>query len=301
MATTAITELTPMRMPSTVRKERSLLARSDCRAMAMASEKGMALPGVALDLAVPDAQGPVRVGRDVGLVGDQDDGVALGVQPLEEPHDLLAGLGIEVPRGLVGEEDRGLHDEGSGDGHPLALPARELARPVGDPRPEVHHVEGAPGDGQPLFLGHPGVDERQLHVVERGGAGQQVEGLEDEADLAVAHRGQLVVVHLRDHLAAQHVGAPAGGVEAAHDVHEGGLAGAGGAHHRHVLAPIDGEGDPAQGVDLLPAHDVRAPEVLGPDEGALGRGLHRGRAHDFFLLLSSTLMRASALRVRRVL
>ena len=41
MATTAMTELTPMRMPRTVRKERSLLARSDCRAMVMASEKGI--------------------------------------------------------------------------------------------------------------------------------------------------------------------------------------------------------------------------------------------------------------------
>ena len=42
--TTAITEVTPMRMPSTVRNERSLLARSDARAMPMALAKGM--PGV---------------------------------------------------------------------------------------------------------------------------------------------------------------------------------------------------------------------------------------------------------------
>src|SRR5262245_31035154 len=41
MATTAITDETPMRIPSTVRKDRSLLARREARAMAMASEKGI--------------------------------------------------------------------------------------------------------------------------------------------------------------------------------------------------------------------------------------------------------------------
>jgi hypothetical protein len=41
MATTAITEETPMRMPRTVRKERSLFARREERAMVMASVKGM--------------------------------------------------------------------------------------------------------------------------------------------------------------------------------------------------------------------------------------------------------------------
>ena len=74
---------------------------------------------------------------------------------------------------------------------------------------EVHELQGPPRLGQALLLGHAGVDEGQLDVVERRGPRQQVEGLEHEADLAVADLGQLVVVHLRDELAAQHVGAPA--------------------------------------------------------------------------------------------
>jgi hypothetical protein len=40
IATTAITELTPIRMPSTVRKERSLLERSEATATRTASENG---------------------------------------------------------------------------------------------------------------------------------------------------------------------------------------------------------------------------------------------------------------------
>ncbi len=44
MATTAMTEETPIRMPSTVRSERSLFARSDCSAMLMASPNSMSPP-----------------------------------------------------------------------------------------------------------------------------------------------------------------------------------------------------------------------------------------------------------------
>ena len=49
------------------------------------------------------------------------------------------------------------------------------------------------------------IDQGQLDVVEGGGAGQQVEGLEDEADLLVADAGELVVVELADQLAVEPV------------------------------------------------------------------------------------------------
>ena len=251
MATTAITELTPMRIPSTVRKERSLLARSDCRAMRDGLGEGHRLSSSRWCRS--------RSGRR-GCGGSGGRGrrcrrswvtstmvLPSLVQPLEEPHDLLAGLGVEVAGGLVGQQDRGLHDQGAGDGHALALAAGELVGPVGHAGAQVHHLQGALGHPQPLLLGHPGVDEGQLDVVQGGGPGQQVEGLEDEADLAVADRGQLVVVHLRDHLAPQHVGAAAGRVQAAHDVHEGRLAGAGRPHDRDVLALLDRRSSPRAG------------------------------------------------------
>jgi hypothetical protein len=40
------------------------------------------------------------------------------------------------------------------------------------------------------------IDERQLDVVERGGAGEEIEGLEDEADFLIANAGEFVVVQL---------------------------------------------------------------------------------------------------------
>ena len=43
MATTAMTEETPIRLPSTVRSERSVFARRDCSAMLTASPNSMSL------------------------------------------------------------------------------------------------------------------------------------------------------------------------------------------------------------------------------------------------------------------
>ena len=117
------------------------------------------------------------------------------------------------------------------------------------------------------------VDERQLDVVQRGGAGQQVEGLEDEADLLVADAGQLVVVQLADQLAVEPVFALGGRVQAADQVHQRGLAGAGGAHDGDVLVVLDAHGDAAQRLHLLlGAHVVGAPEVLDDDDVAAGPG-----------------------------
>src|SRR5882762_6487175 len=133
MATTATTEETPIRMPSTVRKERSLLDRRDASAIRAASENGISSSPsfVRLDLAVPDLDGAVGVVGDVLLVRHEDDRVALGVKPLEQTHDLFPGGRVEVPGGLVGEKDGRAHDEGARDGHPLALAARELVGLVG--------------------------------------------------------------------------------------------------------------------------------------------------------------------------
>jgi hypothetical protein len=60
---------------------------------------------IPLDDAVLDIDDAVGVLGDVVLVGDKDDGVAFGMQAVEEGHDLVAGLGVEVAGGLVGKND----------------------------------------------------------------------------------------------------------------------------------------------------------------------------------------------------
>ena len=68
---------------------------------------------------------------DVGLVGDEHDGVARLVEALEERHDLDAGLRVEVAGGLVGEQDRRIVHQRARDGDALALAAGELVRAGG--------------------------------------------------------------------------------------------------------------------------------------------------------------------------
>src|SRR3954463_14888310 len=118
---------------------------------------------------------------------DDDDGVAFAVQPLEEGHDLHARLRVERARRLVGEKYRGMVDERAGDGDPLALSARKL---VGTVRHAVGELDGRErAHGALLAVGRRDarVDERQLYVVQGRGAREQVEGLEDEADLLISY------------------------------------------------------------------------------------------------------------------
>ena len=57
----------------------------------------------------------VGIAGDVVLVGDQHDGVALPVQAVEQGHDFVARLRVQVAGGLIGQDDGGIVDEGAGD------------------------------------------------------------------------------------------------------------------------------------------------------------------------------------------
>ena len=101
-----------------------------------------------------------------------------------------------------------------------------------------------------------GVGERQFHVREGGRARDEVEALKDEADLAVAQVGEIVLVHVA-HVDAVDQVAPAGRqVEAAEDVHQRALAAAGAAHDRDEVASLDPQGDLAQRADFDDAEVV---------------------------------------------
>ena len=91
---------------------------------------------------------------------------------------------------------------------------------------ELDALERAASSRLAVRRADPGVYQRQLDVVQRRRARQQVERLEDEADFLVADARQLVVVHLADLLAVQEVGPLRRRVEAPDQVHQRGLAGA---------------------------------------------------------------------------
>src|SRR5207247_630188 len=106
-----VTATMPMMTPSAVSTDRIMLARIWVIAMRKDSMNsfqrrcmvGLVLADVAFDQAVAQADDAAGVAGDVLLVGDDDDGVALRVQVLEQLHDFLARAGVEIAGRLVGQ------------------------------------------------------------------------------------------------------------------------------------------------------------------------------------------------------
>ena len=92
-------------------------------------------------LPVLDLDHAVRFRRDVGVVRDEDDGVALAVQLVQQPHHLGAALAVERAGRLVGEDHAPAVHERARDGDALLLPAGKLRRPVVRPVGEAQRGE----------------------------------------------------------------------------------------------------------------------------------------------------------------
>ena len=111
-------------------------------------------------------------------------------------------------------------DQSPGDGDALALAAGQFVGLVVGPCFQADGFQLFHGPFCPFLAADAGVDQGQGDVVQGGNAGQEVEVLEDEADVLVADDGQFIVAEVGDFLAAELVRARRGPVQAAQDVHE---------------------------------------------------------------------------------
>ena len=118
-------------------------------------------------------------------MGDEQNGGPLVIEGAQLAHHFGSGLGVQVARWLVGHDDGRLGRHGPGDGHPLLLAAGQLHRPVMHPLSQPHFLQGAEGQLPPLPRLHPPVDQGQFHILQGGEGGNQVEALEDKADVFV--------------------------------------------------------------------------------------------------------------------
>ena len=166
------------------------------------------------------------------------------VEGAQQFHDLVAALGVEVAGGLVGQQHGGLGDDGPGDGHALLLAAGELGRACGAPSRRGPPAARRPARGRVRArLRLAAIEQRQLDVLQRRGARQQVEALEHEAQVAAAQQRALVARQRLDTGAPRNRYSPgAGRVQAAQDVHRRGLARAAGPHDGDELPGADVQG-----------------------------------------------------------
>ena len=105
---------------------------------------------------------------------------------------------VEVAGGLVGQHQARVLGQGAGDGDALLLAARELVgkniAPVGQ-ADALQQVEGAGGD---VASTRPASSAGQADVLEHGEGGDQVEELEDEAEVVAPEQGALALAEAGD-------------------------------------------------------------------------------------------------------
>ena len=233
------------------------------------------------DQAVGEEEDAVGDRGRAGLVRDHDERLpVVGHRVLEQLEDLAARLRVEVAGRLVGEHDGRLRDERARDGDALLLAAGELGGAVAAAVVQADLVR-AGRRRSPCRASRPAMRERQEHVLVGGQHRQQVEELEDEADVLAAQLRDLVVLQLPEARAGDRDVARRGAVERGEDVHQGRLAGARRAHDRGQLALRDVQVDAAEGVDGGLALAVAAGDLVRLDDRAGRVGTHRGGCGGF--------------------
>ena len=216
----------------------------------------------------------------VELVGDEEDGLALGLElrdELVELGDLLVGEG---GGGLVHDHDAGVDREGAGDGDEVLVGDAEVAEADagvdggadagehgagvgGEPGPVDQAEAGAGGVAEVDVLGDGEVVEEDGLLVDRGDAGV----------------GGGVGRREAGRRAVEGEGAGVGLVDAGQDLDEGRLAGAVLADEGGHLARVEAEGDAVEGADA--GEGLRdAVEGQDRDGGGLSGGVALGSGRD---------------------
>ena len=174
------------------------------------------------------------------VVGRDDDGRAGAVDPVEQLHDPDRGDRVEVSARLVGQQQRRMVDEGAGHGDALLLTAGELvgvAVELGREADQAQRLRHLLAD-----FGAAGADHLQgvSDVVVDGAIGQELEVLEDGADVAAQLR-DLLLRQLADVAAGDLHRALGRGQLADQQLEQRRLAAAGRAYNGNELARADSD------------------------------------------------------------
>ena len=123
---------------------------------------------------------PVRYTRYLAVVGDDQHRLARFRLSAKQLEDLHPGAEVELAGRLVGQEYRVARSQRASDRDPLLLASGELVGEVVDPLAQPDLRERRPRHLLRTFTSRDLGAE--LHVLEGGEPGEEVERLEDEAD-----------------------------------------------------------------------------------------------------------------------
>ena len=141
----------------------------------------------ASDESVLDMDNLIGLVGNTAFVGYHHDGHSLFlVQFFQQVHHLHARFGVEGSGRLIGKDDFGFGDEGTGDGYTLLLSSRHLVRIMVGPLLQAQFFEIFHRQFVALLAAHALVEEWKLYVFYCRLERDEVERLEDEANHLVA-------------------------------------------------------------------------------------------------------------------
>nr|GEU28263.1 hypothetical protein [Tanacetum cinerariifolium] len=176
------------------------------------------------------------------LVADEHDGHAqAAVDVAQGGQQGARGFGIERGRGFVAQQHGGTAGQRAGNCHALFLAARQPGGIAVRLAAQLHQFQAQVHAGGYLVRRLAAVDaQREGDVIEHGGVLQQVELLEDHADIA-ARVAQIALGQRRELLAGDGDGAAVGALQQIEKAQQRGLAGAALADQAKDVAPVDVE------------------------------------------------------------
>ena len=182
-----------------------------------------------------------------------------GDQRVEDPARRTR---IEIAGGFVGQQNLRLVGQGAGDGDTLLLAARQLRRPVRQPRPKPQRGQQPPRLRRRLGFGLAGDHLGQHHILQRVEFRQQVMGLIDEADGLAADAGAFGIRQFRGRHAFDMDFAAGRRFQQPRHVQQRGFARAAGAHQGDDLARVQRHVETAEDFQLSLAFLEAAGDVL---------------------------------------
>ena len=175
-------------------------------------------------------------------MGDHDHKAVFG-HLLQQLHHLNAGVAVQCAGRLVGQQDVGVIDQCAGDGHTLHLAAGHFAGVLVQLIAQSHLLQRLGGAALALCARDAGNGQGQLHVGQNGLMGDQVVALEHKADGVVAVGVPIAVGVLFGGDPVDDKVTAVVPIQAADDVQQGGLTGAGGAQDGDEFAVAQVQAD----------------------------------------------------------
>src|SRR6185437_11751154 len=130
-------------------------------------------------------------------MGGHEDSRALLVEGGQHVHDLFAIGAVQIAGRLIGHDELRVTDDGTRDRDALLLAARELWRAVLGAVHEAQQLEHFTYASATLPRSDLQVTKGQLHVLKDRQVIDEVEALEDKADVALADLGKPRLRRLR--------------------------------------------------------------------------------------------------------